>query len=142
MAKTVQPTEQQKTDLAQVNDLVQEYAKYKRKKDQADLKMKDLKTDIQELVEKNRNRWFGDKKSFLVDSGKLLFKVISEAEVGEKFDFEEFYGSFPVLFCFKPRYYISAGDLRVLLKNPDTGSQLKMLDVDIRSVEKLEVDPA
>jgi hypothetical protein len=132
--------EKAKTELAQVNDLVREILKVEAKERKLRDEKKALLVQAQEIVERNRARWFGDKKSFRVDAGTLKFEAVSKVVVGKKFSLDEFLGNFPSLFRFKAEHNIPAGELRAFLKDADHSKKLEMLDVGIDTVERFKVE--
>lgn len=140
MAVKVKADKTAQTDLARINELAKRVMAIKRKEASLRQDKKELLAEAQEIADKNRDRWFGDSKSYKTESGKLTYKVNSETVVNEEFDFEAFYGSFPHLFAFKPKYNISASEMRILLKDPDVGKQLEMLGLGVESTEKFDIE--
>lgn len=140
MGNAIKADKQEKTDLAKVNQLVKEIVQLKKREAKSRASRMELLVQVQELADKNRNRWFGDKKSLIVDQGRLVYKLNSKAVSGPGFDFEQFYAAFPHLFKWKPEHNLSASELRTLLADPNIGKQLQMLELDVEGVEKFDVE--
>lgn len=128
------------TDLAKVEELVKLIAKEAAKVAKANAKKKELVAKVEVLASKNREAWFGDKKSFNVGDSQLVYKVLSEVVAGENFDMDMLMTVFPNLFTFKAKYNIPAGELRTYLNNPELKAKVEMLDLDVVSKEVFTVE--
>lgn len=83
-------------DPQRVEELLQLYAAQKQAKAEADKRMKELKSELEGIAERN-SQWFEDKLTCTFEHGKIKYETKRNLVPGKKFDMAAFAADYPQL---------------------------------------------